>query len=736
MTTSPPNKQPSKNDMSNKSVTSLDSNNHNSNGLVVDINNPDKQVVDVVGRHLVQPENILNNVSNNNNNNSHISPSVSFRSGVSDADYSLQLPSGDITRDLYKWQQQHASPSFPANNMPINHHNNPDILDGISPGSPKFRRRSMSIGALSELDDMRHNFSNGNNTTYNSIIDNANEDEDRNSNTDINHDNGMSINDIRAPGGFRRNFILQKHKKRNRKPNFLTNNFIEFLTLYGHFAGEDLSEDENEEDEEENADNYDEYALNEQDDLESQNSNTASRFRNSTARLQSNTSILEDIKRLRANSKTKLLKNHDNNYVPYQYANVRGADTVHSHTATSAVASKKASHFKTVLLLLKSFVGTGVLFLPKGFQNGGYLFSTGCLLFCSVISYYCFVSLISARKYISNSTNKRHPLGYGELGGAYFGQHFQTAILQSIILSQLGFASAYIVFTATNLQQFFTKVFGRELSLSFYIFVQSVIFIPFSLTRSISKLGGTALIADAFILLGLIYVFYYCSYYLVVEQHGISSTIVPFNNVDWSLFIGTAIFTYEGIGLLIPIQDSMKNPHKFPKTLFWVMVVITIIFISCGLLCYGSFGDKVETVILLNFPQDSVMTQLTQFLYAMAILLSTPLQLFPAIRILENHYLFPKKSGKHNKKIKWLKNEFRTFIVLLSCLIAWIGANDLDKFVSLVGSLACIPLIYIYPPLMHSKAFPKYKLLDYFIVIFGFTVLCYTTTQTILLWVK
>jgi len=30
-------------------------------------------------------------------------------------------------------------------------------------------------------------------------------------------------------------------------------------------------------------------------------------------------------------------------------------------------------------------------------------------------------------------------------------------------------------------------------------------------------------------------------------------------------------------------------------------------------------------------------------------------------------------------------------------MVAWVGADDLDKFVALVGSFACIPLVYIYP---------------------------------------
>ena len=36
-------------------------------------------------------------------------------------------------------------------------------------------------------------------------------------------------------------------------------------------------------------------------------------------------------------------------------------------------------------------------------------------------------------------------------------------------------------------------------------------------------------------------------------------------------------------------------------------------------------------------------------------------------------------------------------MVVMCAGIAWAGADDLDKFVSLVGSFACVPLVYIYP---------------------------------------
>jgi proton-coupled amino acid transporter len=219
-----------------------------------------------------------------------------------------------------------------------------------------------------------------------------------------------------------------------------------------------------------------------------------------------------------------------------------------------------------------------------------------------------------------------------------------------------------------------------------------VVFLPFSLLRDIGKLGFTALIADAFIVIGLAYLFYYDI--LTLDTNGLAD-IIMFNQKDWTLFIGTAIFTFEGIGLIIPIQESMRHPQKFPKVMFVVMVIITTLFVVMGAVSYAAYGSKTETVVLLNLPQDDKMVNGVQFLYSLAILLSTPLQIFPAIRITENA-LFT-KSGKYNPYIKWQKNAFRFLVVAVCAVVAWIGADNLDKFVALVGNFACIPLVYIYP---------------------------------------
>ncbi|KKA29447.1 hypothetical protein TD95_003114 [Thielaviopsis punctulata] len=509
----------------------------------------------------------------------------------------------------------------------------------------------------------------------------------------------LDINTIKVPGGFRRNFVRRAGgasgatdaadggelgDAANAQPKLLTSSFLEFLSIYGHFAGEELEED----DEALRPGEY--FSSGGEEDL----------YDGSYDGSESEEEHMEDSTLLTPSRRKRRRKE-------------RGGSGTNSPMGAA-------------LLLLKSFVGTGVLFLPRAYLNGGMLFSNLVLLFVAALSYYCFVLLVTTRLKIVGS--------FGDIGGILYGKWMRNIILASVVLSQIGFVAAYIVFTSENLQAFILAVTDckTHIDISWLIVIQMIIFLPFSLLRDIGKLGFTALIADAFILVGLAYLFYYDI--LTLSTQGLAD-IIQFNEKDWTLFIGTAIFTFEGIGLIIPIQESMKQPSKFPKVMFVVMVIITVLFTTMGAVSYAAYGSKTETVVLLNLPQNSRMVNTVQLLYSAAILLSTPLQIFPAIRITENA-LFT-KSGKYNPYIKWQKNVFRFFVVAMCAAIAYGGADNLDKFVALVGNFACIPLVYIYPPMLHYKAVARsrlWKISDVALCIFGIIAMAYTTYQTMASW--
>jgi len=75
---------------------------------------------------------------------------------------------------------------------------------------------------------------------------------------------------------------------------------------------------------------------------------------------------------------------------------------------------------------------------------------------------------------------------------------------------------------------------------------------------------------------------------------------------------------------------------------------------------------------------------------------------------------------------------------MVCAFVAWGGAEDLDKFVSLVGSFACVPLVYVYPPLLHLKACSQsrwQRFADIALICFGIIGCTYTTSLTLYNWI-
>ena len=477
-------------------------------------------------------------------------------------------------------------------------------------------------------------------------------------------DNEASVAEQRAPGGFRREFVRKKYGPFNPASIPVTRDFVEFLSLYGTFAGEDLEDTDDE------------------------------------------TSTVDDEEERPANETRPLLGRR--------------------RTTTATAKVGEAGTTKTFFTLLKAFIGTGIMFLPKAFNNGGILFSSMTLVTVSVVTTWAFHLLLQCRQTYKKS-------GYGELGQAIGGPRMRAIVLASVTISQLGFVCAGTVFVAQNLCSFEKAVSkaSAPLSTNVLIAVQLLALIPLAFIRNISKLGPAAMIADVFILLGLAYIYWYDISSLA--QDGLNPTVQLFNPEHYTLTIGSSIFTFEGIGLILPIQSSMREPEKFEPLLWVIMLINSVIFTSIGALCYATFGDATKIEVISNFPQSSKLVNAVQFLYAIAVMAGTPVQLFPALRILEGQ-VFGRRSGKRDTFTKWKKNGFRATLVVLCALIAILGSSNLDTFVALIGSICCVPLVYIYPPYLHYKGVAKTtwaKFCDVLLMVLGVICMFYTGAITI-----
>ena len=106
------------------------------------------------------------------------------------------------------------------------------------------------------------------------------------------------------------------------------------------------------------------------------------------------------------------------------------------------------------------------------------------------------------------------------------------------------------------------------------------------------------------------------------------------------MFLGTAAYAFEGVGLVLPIASSMLSPRDFPLVASAVMGTLLFLFLAFGVLGLLAFGPDVKPTILLNLSLEqpaSPAATIIEILYTVIIICTFPLMLLPAIQILERY---------------------------------------------------------------------------------------------------
>lgn len=71
------------------------------------------------------------------------------------------------------------------------------------------------------------------------------------------------------------------------------------------------------------------------------------------------------------------------------------------------------------------------------------------------------------------------------------------------------------------------------------------------------------------------------------------------------LFFGTVLFAFEGVALILPLQNAMKHPGSFSKRLGVLNVgtlLVAVIYVVVGTIGYWKYGEATEASLTLNLP--------------------------------------------------------------------------------------------------------------------------------------
>ncbi|XP_027794528.2 proton-coupled amino acid transporter 2 [Marmota flaviventris] len=405
---------------------------------------------------------------------------------------------------------------------------------------------------------------------------------------------------------------------------------------------------------------------------------------------------------------TKNLQNKDSGFLD-----------VNSSESTDLDKTKGITGFQTLVHVLKGNMGTGILGLPLAVKNAGILMGPISLLVMGFIACHCMHILVRCARRFCHRLNKPF-MDYGDtvMHGleaspsiwlqthAHWGRHIVSFFL---IITQLGFCCVYIVFLAENLKQVVEAVNSttnncynnetvipmptmdsRLYMLSFLPVLVLLVFIRnlriltiFSMLANISMLASLIIIAQ----------------YIAQEIPDPSRLPLVASWKTYPLFFGTAIFSFESIGVVLPLENKMKDASRFPAILSLGLSIVTALYTSIGTLGYLRFGDDIKASITLNLP-NCWLYQSVKLLYIIGILCTYALQFYVPAEI-----IIPFTVSRVSKRWSLLVDlSMRFALVCLTCILA-VLVPRLDLVLSLVGSVSSSALALIIPPLLEITTY-------------------------------
>lgn len=383
--------------------------------------------------------------------------------------------------------------------------------------------------------------------------------------------------------------------------------------------------------------------------------------------------------------------------------------------AVPPTTEKEMRLAKTIFALLKAYIGPGVLYLPGAWRSGGLLFATLMLPILGVLTSFCVFQLLSCR----NAAGESSP-SYGMLMEMAVGPMGRRAVNFSIVALQSGICITYFIFIAQILKQ----VWLHDWSPLPLIAVQLSVLIPLAWIRQVRRFAVTSLIADVLILAAIIAI------YGMEIQRVSDSSHAGFPEEDSSIMsmlvcVGTQIFCFEGIALVLPIYDAVRDKKRFPLVFSGCLAVVCAVYMLSGLLGYLAFGEQSNAIVLLNLPFSALATGI-QIAYAAAVVFTFPLQLLPATRVIEGA-IFGDRPPSVTLGQKASKSLFRACFVVVLAVVALLGQTSFEHFVSLIGAFCGIPLAIVFPCICHYTLTRGrwQKAIDVFLAIFG-VVLTFT----------
>lgn len=330
--------------------------------------------------------------------------------------------------------------------------------------------------------------------------------------------------------------------------------------------------------------------------------------------------------------------------------------------------------------LVKPFVGAGILALPAAFKEGGLIASVCLMATMALMANYCIRCLLQCLQqatetgYLSPKQVSAHrstatnsgaaplllsplvdstsssvghvsldritfnpysvtaPPTFRDIGDLAFGGWGKYAVDVSLVMSQLGFCTAYVAFIGENMNGVFPSIASHH----FMLMAMGLLAVLCQI-RQVSTIAFTSALGNLIYLVSIIIIFVdgarnECC--MTGRDKTTGEELVLLNLTGLPFVFGTACFALEGIGLILPVKAAMRDAdqHRFYFLLNSAVALVATAYIVFGSLGYLFYGPAVNPSITANL-SPGVVSDAVRVSLCLSLFFSYILQMFPVVDI-------------------------------------------------------------------------------------------------------
>ncbi|XP_063362127.1 proton-coupled amino acid transporter-like protein pathetic [Cydia amplana] len=368
---------------------------------------------------------------------------------------------------------------------------------------------------------------------------------------------------------------------------------------------------------------------------------------------------------------------------------------------TARNLSKPTNVLESTGHLIKGCLGGGILGIHEAYMKAGLWTSLVLTVVYGFYITYCVHLLVKSAQVLYQRLHVT-TLSYPDVAEAAmeigpfpmlrkYSKWFRYAVDTVICIDLFGACCVYQIIIAKTILQVAEGADEDINRLRLYVLILLVPILLMCMITTLKYLAPFTLLADVFIVVCVVATLYYS----MRDPPPISTIPGWKDGLGLFEFSGIAIFSMEGIGVSLPIENNMKDPLKFSKVLCASMCVVVSFLILVGFFGYWGFGELSESPVTLNFPIDSAFPVVLKCLMGIMIFITFALNFWAPFNLVW-HYM----SKKHDAKKHWLwERVYRAVCIVVISAIA-IGFPNIGNLMGLLGAFCLSNMGFIFPAII------------------------------------